>query len=468
MVVALLKSHHLWSPCAGSVNFHRSEKIRTADQICLLTLLLLPALIFPQSFGNGISSFLVREKNSLNIGFASFDLYARLTEKENITLDYGMRFIGAAAGRRGGYFAFGYFSELALRKGKFLQPGVNIALLAGGGAAAPDHDGWMLQGTLFAKHQFKKGLTVKAGINYALVSGGDIAGWSPLVGVQWKMRTAGSPDSLTGLKFAWSAAYGEAGVAYYNSSAIGLIGAGAHYFCGRRLAGDFVIHAITNAHGGYMQTLVSGGPDVSIGPFHVSPALVLGLGGGGGVRTVGGGLYGGQLGLCISGQRFYAGLKLQAVRAFSNRFYYDGVLLSIGKKFAGDEDPRLDWELLAKAYLGAEGFGNIGARLTAFEYRKFRIAGSTFWALTHDRGAYAEGLFEAMLGAPAPTPLYLVASLGVGAGSGINQRKAALICSGGAGFASPWSNFPLSVECAYWTGGNIPHWALAIGWRVRS
>ncbi|GAB1403188.1 hypothetical protein MASR1M74_03660 [Lentimicrobium sp.] len=67
--------------------------------------------------------------------------------------------------------------------------------------------------------------------------------------------------------------------------------------------------------------------------------------------------------------------------------------------------------MITKAYIGKEGFGNIGARFTAFEYGRFRMAGTTYWALTHGRGAYAEGLFELLLTASERFPLYLVTSV---------------------------------------------------------
>ena len=147
----------------------------------------------------------------------------------------------------------------------------------------------------------------------------------------------------------------------------------------------------------------------------MSPALVLGLGGGGSVRTEGGGLYGAQLGFYYRGKRFHTGLKYQFVEAISKEFGYKGLFASIGKTFQLDQSSHLRWDFVTKAYIGKEGFGNIGARFTAFEYRKLRLMGSTYWAFTHDRGAYAEGLFEVSLDAPGSWPFYLVTSFGAGA-----------------------------------------------------
>jgi hypothetical protein len=414
----------------------------------------------------GITAFFVPEKNSLNIGFTSFDLHCRLASGEKFTFDYGLRFIGATTGIRGGYFAFGYFSEVILRPAKRFQPGFNAALLAGGGASAPDNDGWMVQGTLFTQYQFKSGPGLRAGLNYAFVSGGDISGFSPLLGLNWKLRTVSSSDSLSRAVFAWNAVYGEFGIGAFKDMKLGFIGAGARMTWGRYFTGDFVIHALTNKYGGYMQLLLSGGPDFSIGSFHMSPALILGLGGGGLVRTKGCGLYGAQLGFYYRGKYFHAGLKYQFVEAFSKEFGYNGAFVSIGKTFKPDQSFPLHWDLVTKAYIGKEGFGNIGARFTAFEYGKLRLMGTTYWAFTHDRGAYAEGLFEASLNAPGSWPFYLVTSFGAGAGSVINQRTASLIYAAGVGYASPLRRLPLSLECAYWEGGNIPHWSLAFSYRI--
>jgi hypothetical protein len=429
--------------------------------------MLLPTIMYSQDNNStGISGFFVPERNSLNIGFTSFDLHYRLASREKFALDYGLRFIGATTGRRGGYFAFGYFSELILRPTKRFQPGFNAALLAGGGAEAPDNDGWMAQGTLFTQYQFKSGLNLRAGLNYAFVSGGDISGFSPLIGLNWKLRTMSNADSLSRSFFAWNAVYGEFGIGVYDDKELGFIGAGAKLTYGRHFSGDVIIHALTNTYGGYMQVLLSGGPDFSIGSFHMSPALILGLGGGGAVRTKGGGLYGAQLGFYHRGERFHVGLKYRFVEAVSKEFGYNGLFASIGKTLQPDRHSPIRWDLVTKAYIGKEGFGNIGARFTAFEYRKLRLMGSTYWAFTNGKGAYAEGLFEASLSAPGSWPFYLVTSFGAGAGSGINQKTASLIYAAGVGYASPLRRLPFNLECAYWEGGNIPHWSFAFSYHI--
>ena len=150
----------------------------------------------------------------------------------------------------------------------------------------------------------------------------------------------------------------------------------------------------------------------------------------------------------------------------SRLFNYHGVLVSMGRSLQADDDGAIGFDLVTKAYLGKNGFGNLGARFTAFQYRQLRLMGSTYWAFTHDMGAYAEGLFEATLGAPRSWPFYLVASFGAGAGSGINQRKAALMYAAGLGYKLPVQDLPLSVECAYWKGGNLPEWAIALSYKI--
>jgi hypothetical protein len=429
----------------------------------------LPVQLYGQQNSyTGISGFSIPEKNNPAIGFTAFDLQYPLVSTERFTVNGGMRFIGAATGKRGGYFAFGYFSELLARPQKRLQPGINMALLAGGGADAPDKDGWLAQATLFSQYRLKNGLGVRVGLNYAYVSGGAIKGFSPMLGMSWKLRATGSADSLEKRTvFAWNAIYSEIGIGAFRDKSLAFIGAGATWNCGDYLMGDFAIHALANTHGGYMQTVITGGPALSFRGFRLAPALVAGLGGGGGVKTKGGALYGGQLGLVYSGSRFYAGIKYQVVRAFSNEFDYKGVFVSVGKTFASRKTTAIDWELITKAYIGKEGFGNIGARFVGIEYRKFRLMGSTYWAFTHNRGAYAEGLFEATLDAPDAIPLYLVASFGAGAGGGINGRKASLIYAAGIGFASPWKRLPFRLEAACWRGGNIPDWSIALSYRIR-
>ncbi len=408
----------------------------------------------------GISAFFVEEKNSLNIGFSSFDIHALLLKKETISADHGLRFIGATTGKRGGYFAFGYFTEVLAGKNTLLRPGLNTAFLAGGGAASPDYDGWMIQGTLFLQSEFNNGMAVRAGLNYAYVSRGVISGFSPLLGLNWQLVTRGHALS-SGSAFVWQSVYAEAGAAIFNNRILGLTGTGARATFARSFNCDVMIHAITNAHGGYMQSLVSGGPFLSTGPLTISPSLILGLGGGGGVPTVGGALYGAQLALNLSGENFTGGIKYQWLQAYSNRFDYRGIFLSLGKMLSAEHSD-VKWDLISKTYITRDGFSNIGARITGFSYRGLRLMGSTHWAFTHNKGAYAEGLFEASISAPSPLPFYLIVSAGAGGGSGINQRKAALIYGAGAGLASPFKTFPVSLELSRWQGGNVPQWSLAL------
>ncbi len=413
-----------------------------------------------------LSGFYVPEKNNLDIGFSSFDVSDQFFHTNKLKADHGLRFIGASTGKRGGYFAFGYFTDLISRPDKKFQPGLNLALLAGGGAAAPDQDGWMVHGNVFAQYLFKSGLAFRAGLNYGYVSGGQILGFSPIAGLNWRLRTGPSRDSLGKINFSWSAAYGESGAGKFNEKNLAFVGAGARWEYGSVLAGEAMIHALVNVSGGYMQSLFSGGPDFKLGRFHLIPAPVIGLGGGGGVPTLGGALYGAQLGLAYTGSDFYFGVKYQAIEALSKRFSYRTVFVSFGKMLNADHEARFGWDLVTKAYFGVNGFGNIGARFTAFRYRELRLMGSTFWACTHNKGAYAEGLFEATLGGSQRIPVYLVASAGAGGGSGINQRKAALIYSAGIGYALPFKNFPLSIEAAFWKGGNIPPLSLTGAYRV--
>jgi hypothetical protein len=437
--------------------------LRTASLYFIFLVLVLPVVHQAQDeYRTGISGFYVPEKNNLDIGFTSLDLHCRLINRPGFSADYGLRFIGATTGRRGGYFAFGYFSEFILQPQKKLQPGINLALLAGGGAAAPDRDGWMTQSTLFAQYKFNSGLALRAGINYAFVSGAAIKGFSPLIGLNWKVRTYTKSDTSANTLLAWTAAYGEAGVTRSDETQLNFIGVGSRLNCGKFFSGEILIHALTNKNGGYMQALLSAGPDLPIGSFHIAPGLVAGIGGGGGVRTKGGGLYGGQLAVYYRDKLFYAGIKYQIVQAVSDQFDYKGIFVSVGKTFPHSDTLRIRWAPVIKAYAGNNGFGNLGARFTAFQYQNLRLMGSTFWAFTHGKGAYAEGLFEASLHAPGKIPVYAIASVGAGAGSGINQRKNSVIYALGLGYSLPWKQLPFSIETQYWQGGNIPQWSVAL------
>ncbi|GAB1403187.1 hypothetical protein MASR1M74_03650 [Lentimicrobium sp.] len=128
-----------------------------------------------------------------------------------------------------------------------------------------------------------------------------------------------------------NALYGDFGIGRFKNEELILVGAGARLAYGKYFSGDFMFHTIANTFGGYMQMLISGGPDLAIGNIHLSPALIFGLGGGGAAQTKGGGLYGGQLGLNYVGENLVAGIKYQYVDAFSNAFGYQGLFVSLGK-----------------------------------------------------------------------------------------------------------------------------------------
>lgn len=413
----------------------------------------------------GISGFYVPEKNNLAIGFTSFDVSYPLLQRKQVELLGGLRFTGAFEGSRGGYFAFGYFGEALLFPIHRIQLGWNLATVAGGGAQAPDKDGWMIQNTLFGQYRSSNGFSIRAGLNHTYVSGGFIQGFSPLIGLNWHLQVSGIRDSVQPKGMIWRAVYGEAGFGKFNATDLTFIGTGASYNLGKYIAGDVAFHALVNTHGGYMQILSSLGPSLPIKRMAITPGIVLGLGGGGAVHTQGGGLFGAQLGIHYYGKKFFTGIKYQIIRAVSNRFDYQAGFLSIGKTLQADS--KIRWYPLFKTYLGTNGFGNIGARFLALESRYVDLIGSTYWACTDDRGAYAEGLFEVLIRASETFPVYAVFSGGAGAGASINKKTASGIASAGLGFFSPWKKCPLGVEVAYWSGGNIPHWSAAVYYRFQ-
>jgi hypothetical protein len=435
--------------------------------VYIYSVLFKPSVVVAQnSINTGVSGFYIPEKNSLNIGFTAFDLNYNLLSKKDISVNAGMRLIGATLGRRGGYFAFGYTATGLFFPNKKIHPGINIAILAGGGAAAPDKDGWLTQVNLFGQYKFKNGLALRAGLNYAYVSGGVIQGFSPSIGLYWNFKTTADTSQHNSLS--WNAIYGEVGMAKFKKQSLVFIGSGANWVYGRALMGDFSIHALANTYGGYMQSLITAGPMLSYKSIVFSPALLLGMGGGGSVKTKDGALYGGQASLLYKGRILYAGIKYQYTLALSKKFEYNGLFVSVGKTITPHHKALKGWDIISKAYMGSNGFGNIGARFIGYEFRKFRLMGTTHWAFTHNRGAYAEGLVEATLDAPGALPFYLITSCGAGAGAGINRKVSSVIYAAGIGLISPWDKLPLRLESSYWNGGNIPHWSVAISYRIKT
>lgn len=438
----------------------RSRTTLNALSTCILLLFgQMPECDAQKSNSIGVSGFSVAEKENPRIGFTAVDLSARLVENNYLAIDGGFRFIGAVTGQRGGYFAFGYCTALSVYPSARFHPVFDVALLAGGGASAPDKDGWMLQSGLAGELQAGS-VRLRAGINYAYVSGGAINGFSPVAGVNWNLHTPFTAAGKT--VWCWDAVYGEVGYGFSDNKELGFIGAGAHWKWGHYIGGDVVIHALANTHGGYMQSLCTIGPELRVGNWRFAGSGLLGMGGGGAVKTEGGGLYGAQLGVFYQGNTFYSGLKFQHVDAFSRKFGYEALFLSAGKSL-GRQSGKFTWEPVVKAYLGHGGFGNVGARFTGLERQNWRLTGATYWAFTHNKGAYAEGLFEAII-QPADLPLYVVFS--GGAGAGINRKTASLIGGVSVGCAFPGKNGPFGIEVGWWQGGNIPQWSSSLSCRI--
>lgn len=411
----------------------------------------------------GTSCFYVPEKNNLDIGFMSYDVSYPLYQGTKLEIRGGLRFLGAFEGNRGGFFAFGYFGEGLLFSHKKIQIGWNLGLTAGGGAQAPDKDGWIIQNTCFAQYQSMRNFSFRVGLNHTFVSSGMIQGFSPLLGVNWTVNNQ-HRDSTKANCITWNALYGEIGVGRFQGIDLGFIGSAASYSIGKCIAGDLALHALVNTHGGYMQFIGSIGPSLRLKQFSLTPGFLLGLGGGGAIRTKGGGLFGGQFGLSYHGKQVYAGIKYQYVQAFSNQFNYHAAFLSLGKTLGSNS--KIAWYPVLKSYLGPAGFGNIGARFIAYENKFITMMGSSYWAFTHLRGAYAEGLFEITLHPSENFPFYAQFSGGAGAGASINKKTASGIVSGGLGFFSPWKKCPIGLELAYWKGGNIPQWSMSVYYKL--
>lgn len=86
-----------------------------------------------------------------------------------------------------------------------------------------------------------------------------------------------------------------------------------------------------------------------------------------------------------------------------------------------------------KSYFGEFGFVNIGTGFKFLDSEYFSLLGETYWAFTHGRGAYAEGLF----GARVNYKIFFLEAQ-VGAGGGFNLWDAAALA-----FVNPGLEIPL-------------------------
>ncbi len=409
----------------------------------------------------GISGFYVQEIDSLPIGFSSVEYMYPLYKSEKYDFKGGLQFIGALTGVRGGYFAFGYRFELNSKFKKRVQFGSSFSMLAGGGGSAPDKDGWMLQGSVYSQFKLFTNLKLRAGLSYTEVSGSIIKGFSPTCGLYWNILDLQN-DTLNSRNFLkLSSVYPEVGFAISKSKKLGFIGTGASWEFGK-LAGDISVHALANVYGGYMHALLATGFGIGKNRIKLIPAVIIGAGGGGGTSVGGGALVGFQCGVKLKGETMSFGLKYQNLKAISGDFGYQGMFVSLGKSIHSSSKFRLKLQPVVKAYFGKEGFGNLGVRVVGLERKLLSLMGSTYWAFTNNKGAYAEGLFELTLKPTEYSLVYSILSIGAGAGAGINGSKGSVIGSVGLGLISPWKKLPISIELGLWKGGNIPSYSLSM------
>ncbi len=426
--------------------------------LALLFVLFSPIYTFSQRIG--YSAFYVSERGNLPIGFASAHLDYLLKKKSNYELVGGLQFIGAATGVRGGYFAFGYRMEGLTNTNKKLNFGSSIGFLAGGGGAAPDKDGWMIQGSVFAQTKIARSINFRAGINYSHVSGDMIRGFSPTIGIYSDFKL--NKDTIkSDSELKWTAVYPEIGFGLSNKLKLIFIGTSASWQF-KKIAGDISIHALANLYGGYMQALLNTGYNFGNNRLKFIPSLITGIAGGGGTTIGGGAIFGVQSYLGFQGNSTSVGLKYQYVKSISTSFYYQGLFFSVGKSINNSSKFSLNWYPVLKAYSGSNGFGNLGIRIVALKNKRFNLMGSSYWAFTHNKGAYAEGLFETTYKPFESLPMYTLISVGAGAGAGINGKKESVIAGLGFGIDSPWINLPISIELQAWKGGNIPSYSLSM------
>ncbi len=394
------------------------------------------------------ASFAVQEKNNLAIGFISTTINYPILKRTNFNLNGGFQFIGSYFGNRGGYFAFGYKVESLFLSSKKIKFGLSASLLAGGGGGAPDKDGWLVQTSAFSQFLTFNKLNLKAGLAYTYVSSGMIQGLSPFLGLNFNMYSKKNQFKINSI-------YPEFGFGIYNHQKLAFIGTGLNW-SSRKLAGDVSIHALANAYGGYMQSLASIGYNFKLNQFSFSPGVVVGFGGGGAASVGGGALCGVQFSSHYLINKINLGLKYQMITAPFDQFNYNALFFSVGKSLNDSTQLKLDWQPVLKVYNGKNGFGNIGIRFLGIKRSHFSLLGSTYWAFTDNRGAYAEGLFETIIKPVNSIPVYSIISAGAGAGAGINGKKESLIVGVGIGISSLSNAFPFSIEISAWKGGNIP------------
>jgi hypothetical protein len=259
----------------------------------------------------------------------------------------------------------------------------------------------------------------------------------------------------------WTAVYPEIGFGLSNKLKLIFIGTSASWQF-KKIAGDISIHALANIYGGYMQALLNTGYNFGNNRLKFIPSVITGVAGGGGTSIGGGAIFGVQSYLGFQGNSTSVGLKYQYVKSISTNFYYQGLFFSVGKSINNSSKFSLNWYPVIKAYSGSKGFGNLGIRIVALKNKRFNLMGSSYWAFTNNKGAYAEGLFETTYKPFERLPLYTLISVGAGAGAGINGKEESLIAGLGFGIDSPWINLPLSIELQAWKGGNIPSYSLSM------
>lgn len=412
----------------------------------------------------GISSLYIQEKNNLKIGFLNGEINQTIKKWNKLKLTGGIELAGAIYGNRGGFFAFGYRSDLAFKISKRLELTPYVSLLAGGGASAPDKDGWLINTGGYINYSTNTIFDMKFGFNYGIVSGNIIKGFSPYIGLSSDLSFKNTDSLQTNKKITWKSNSMEFGIAKSPNGTINLIGIAADWEYNKWISGELSIHAIANKYGGYMQTLLSSGLQFGTNNLNFYAGGVLGMGGGGAAVVNGGGLYGYQISSSIDLNKIILGVKYRNIKPFEGTFKYDGLFLTLGKEINPNETGKMKWCAQIKNYLGADRFSNIGARFTLLDNNFIALSGSTYWAFTDNMGAYAEGLFDIKISNEKVLPLYVIGSTGAGAGAGINKATKSLISSLGLGINSPWKSLPISLEGNFWVGGNIPKYSLSLNY----
>jgi hypothetical protein len=385
----------------------------------------------------------------------------------------GLGIYGAATGQRGGLFVGGaeIRREWALPWGLDLGTGVYAG--GGGGAAAPVGGGLMLRGALTVSRDLGP---LRAGLTWSHVRfpSGDIQSsqWGVLLSWQRPFRVFDidavgqrqPPGDATGLGIRRMAAtvgtYSPRGA---DARHIGTVGSRAEWAADSHGAftGIEAAAAASGGAAGYMEILGTAGWRVA--PFISAPRLAfeargsLGLGGGGGVPTEGGGI--GKVAAGVSfdgGHGWRSGLEAgllrgigSSLRARSAQLWLALDLEPSSSATAGATISRSEWSVTLQRQARAQrndgstrALDTVGMKLNRYVSDHIYLSAQAHSAFAGGAGAYSIGLVGAGMATRPDGNVRFGSELLVGAAGGGG------VASGGGAIAQAlaWAGWPLTRD----------------------